>query len=187
MKINLRKASHLERDVQTLITDLSDQLESKHQMDEFSKPLDELAHATQVFDKLIVEIVDLRDIVFHIRKAIAVANAQVGVTNLLADKAKTEQNLKMLVGYSKARPLMPLDEIHSRLEIIKTTERSSYHDCYVTTSILSEDKIKMFKEDVKSYKRDLRKIDADLLELNIKTEIELLPSMVTLLQEEGLL
>ena len=89
MKINLRKASHLERDVQTLITDLSDQLESKHQMDEFSKPLDELAHATQVFDKLITEIKDLRDIVFHIRKAIAVANAQVGVTNLLADKAKT--------------------------------------------------------------------------------------------------
>ena len=55
------------------------------------------------------------------------------------------------------------------------------------TSVISEDMKFQLKEDVKNYKRDLRRIDGDLLECNIKNDIELSPTMVTLLQEEGLL
>ena len=55
------------------------------------------------------------------------------------------------------------------------------------TSILTDQKKFELKEDVENYKRDLRRIDGDLLECNIKNDIELLPRMVTLLQEEGLL
>ena len=49
MKINLRKASQLERDVQTLISDLQDQLEGRIELDEFSKPLDEIERALSTF------------------------------------------------------------------------------------------------------------------------------------------
>ena len=56
MKLNLRKASHLERDIQTLVTDLTDQLESRIELDEFSKPLDELEQALKVFNRLMEEL-----------------------------------------------------------------------------------------------------------------------------------
>ena len=64
MKINLRKASQLERDVQTLISDLQDQLEGRIELDEFSKPLDEIERALFTFNNLMDEIMNLRDVVF---------------------------------------------------------------------------------------------------------------------------
>ena len=186
MKINLRKASQLERDVQTLISDLQDQLEGRIELDEFSKPLDEIERALFTFNKLMTEITQLRDVVFHIRKAVATTNARVGITDLLAEKAKLEQNIKMLSRYTKNYPVLgDMQKLHRRVEAMMKSE-DSYKDT-IMTSIVSEAMKFQLKEDVKNFKRDLRRIDADLLECNIKNDIELEPSMVTLLQEEGLL
>ena len=186
MKINLRKASQLERDVQTLISDLQDQLEGRIELDEFSKPLDEIERALFTFNKLMTEITQLRDVVFHIRKAVATTNARVGITDLLAEKAKLEQNIKMLSRYTKNYPVLgDMQKLHRRVEAMMKSE-DSYKDT-IMTSIVSEAMKFQLKEDVKNFKRDLRRIDSDLLECNIKNDIELEPSMVTLLQEEGLL
>ena len=186
MKINLRKASQLERDVQTLISDLQDQLEGRIELDEFSKPLDEIERALFTFNKLMTEITQLRDVVFHIRKAVATTNARVGITDLLAEKAKLEQNIKMLSRYTKNYPVLgDMQKLHRRVEAMMKSE-DSYKDT-IMTSIVSEAMKFQLKEDVKNFKRDLRRIDADLLECNIKNDIELESTMVTLLQEEGLL
>ena len=186
MKINLRKASQLERDVQTLISDLQDQLEGRIELDEFSKPLDEIERALTTFNRLMREIMNLRDVVFHIRKEVATTNARVGISDLLAEKAKLEQNIKMLSRYTKNYPVLgDMKKLHRRVEAMMKSE-DSYKDT-IMTSIISDEMKDKLKEDVKNYKRDLRRIDGDLLECNIKNDIELLPRMVTLLQEEGLL
>ena len=186
MKINLRKASQLERDVQTLISDLQDQLEGRIELDEFSKPLDEIERALTTFNRLMREIMNLRDVVFHIRKEVATTNARVGISDLLAEKAKLEQNIKMLSRYTKNYPVLgDMKKLHRRVEAMMKAE-DSYRDT-IMTSVISEDMKFQLKEDVKNYKRDLRRIDGDLLECNIKNDIELSPTMVTLLQEEGLL
>ena len=186
MKINLRKASQLERDVQTLISDLQDQLEGRIELDEFSKPLDEIERALSTFNNLMDEIMNLRDVVFHIRKEVATTNARVGITDLLAEKAKLEQNIKMLSRYTKNYPVLDdMKKLHRRVEAMMKSE-DSYKDTYMT-SIVSVELKDELKEQVKTLKRNLRRIDGDLLECNIKNDVELEPSMVTLLQEEGLL
>ena len=172
MKINLRKASQLERDVQTLISDLQDQLEGRIELDEFSKPLDEIERALFTFNKLMTEITQLRDVIFHIRKAVATTNAQVGITDLLAEKAKLEQNIKMLSRYTKNYPVLgDMQKLHRRVEAMMKSE-DSYKDT-IMTSIVSEAMKFQLQEDVKNFKRDLRRIDSDLLECNIKNYIEL--------------
>ena len=104
----------------------------------------------------------------------------------MAEKAKLEQNIKMLSRYTKNYPVLgDMQKLHRRVEAMMKSE-DSYKDT-IMTSIVSESMKFQLKEDVKNFKRDLRRIDADLLECNIKNDIELEPSMVTLLQEEGLL
>ena len=78
-----------------------------------------------------------------------------------------------------------MKKLHKRVEAMMKSE-DSYKATYMT-SIVSVELKDELKEQVKTHKRNLRRIDGDLLECNIKNDIELEPSMVTLLQEEGLL
>ena len=185
MKINLRKASHLERDIQTLITDLSDQLESRIEVDQYSDPDVRLLEASKLFEDAFDKILFLREIAFTIRQRVAALNAECGITDLLADKAKFEQNLRMFVRYSKVRPMMDISELKRRLEDFKSND--SFRDDTIYTTFFTNTRLDKFKADVSSMKKELRSIDATLLEKNIQHKIELSPTDVSFLEKEGLL
>ena len=191
MKISLRKANT----IQELVGEaLKQPLESPANLDVLAidEWKDELIFARKTFLSEMAARAQLVSARYEVRKRISEENAKQGVTTLLATLAETDTMINLM-----KRNVVDLtasdkyDVVEKKLErkiILLDKEGLHYNrsDTY-DVSIIDAETIKTYKEKVKVLKRKRQRINDELLEKNIRSEIELPSWAVDLLREHGLI
>jgi hypothetical protein len=190
MNITLRKANAL----QNSITETMRGIEIKTHIDinEFQSVEEELQRANNTLmindgrrQKLLLAV-------YNIRGLVATANASSGIDLALTKAAFIDKRISQLEELASVSSITALDVIKGKLDKIKNRKddaRSSLYgrDDVVTTSIVAAEQIEQAKNEIKNLKKQKQKINDEVLELNIKTEIPLSEDVVATLTAEGLI
>ena len=187
MKINLRKANAIQVAINETVKGL--EFNATASINEFQDPATEISAATAKFTRNLARRVTLLDALYEIRKAVASANDSTGIDNRLADVARLEKDFQFYSTYAKASVIADSAVINGKLEKIRNRKEDaySYRDETVDTSIFTSSQVDGFKDIVASTKKQKQKLQDELLELNVRTEIEFSAATVTTLTNENIL
>jgi hypothetical protein len=157
-------------------------------INEFQKPEEAIAAASKTFfDNVNRRNVLLRGL-YEIRKATAAANAENGIDARLADIALLEKEVTFFAPYSKSKERLSEAELIGKLNrIANRTEESYYAKAEVETSVLTASDIKLLSTRAIAAKKAKQKLQDELLELNVRTTIELATSTVEVLKAEDII
>jgi hypothetical protein len=119
------------------------------------------------------------------------ANAQSGIDLKLATAAFVDKRVAQLEGLV-VDPVTNLAVINGKLEKIKNSKEESRRSLYgisdtVSTNVIGHEQLDVISAEIKNLKKQKQKINDEVLELNIKTEIPLSEEVVATLQSEGLI
>ncbi len=189
MNISLRKASALQNSINDAVKGID--LKGQVSLTEFHAPVIEIDKAIQEFKTNLHRRDALVKALYDIRKQVSATNNRVGVDEKLTEIAYLEkqiQNYTALAGNEvrekEAVVLGKLDKIKNR----KDDTRSIYgFESTVSTSVFTEEDIKGFKVFVSMAKKAKQKLQDEVLELNVRTDISLSADTVQTLNAEGLL
>lgn len=188
MNITLRKANTIQNSIQETVKSI--EIETSLSINEFQDPATELQKAnTQLFEndtrrqKLLLAL-------YNIRGLVGQANAASGIDVNLAKAAFIDKRIGQLENLASSDVMTDLAVIAGKLKKISEDkgERRIYgYNDSVTTSVLSQEQIDQVKAEIKNLKKQKQKLNDDVLELNIKTEIPLSDDVVATLTAEGLI
>lgn len=190
MNISLRKANALQNSINEAIKSIT--LEMSVDLDEFQDPAAVLQKANEELFANDARRQKLLLALYNIRALVGTANSQSGIDISLAKAAFADKRIAQLEEIAKCRPMVDLSVISGKLQKIAKrpddTRSSLYgRDEAVTTSVITKEQIEQAKNEIKNLKKQKQKINDEILELNIKTEIPLSDDVVSTLTEEGLL
>jgi hypothetical protein len=190
MKINLRKANALQLAIQEAIKGIKFDTEVK--VNEFQVAEDEIARLRNDFAAKQERHRGLLNSLYDIRKAVSQANAAQGVDVKLADVALMDKKIQYLAELAGKTVRDSVEVVAGKMEKLrnrKEDSRSLYygHDATVDTSIFTQEDIAGFRVAVSMGKKAKQKLQDELLEINVRAEIELSADAVTVLTTEGLL
>jgi hypothetical protein len=188
MNITLRRASALQNSIQEAIKAI--RVETEVELNEFQNvdaaitaALDAMQAASAQRDALTVAL-------YAIRGQVSAANSAAGIDQRLTQAAMIDRQLGYVTEIAGAKAAQDRDVITGRLEKIRATpaERSSIYgfNNSVSTSILSAYDIAAARARVQELKKAKQRINDEVLELNIRTEIELTVDTQNTLQAAGL-
>ncbi len=188
MNINLRKAAAIQSELHTLVNNI--ELKTSVEITEFDMPKSVLINSNRELNEELIRLVQLEKVLVSLRKKIANANVENGITDCLADDAGIKRSIGRLESVVRSAPMKDSLEIQQRLDKIKNAGAEGYGyrgSDIVKSSVLSKQELDDFRAQLKSLKRKRREINDALLTSNIQSEIELTADEVELLETEGLL
>jgi uncharacterized protein YdcH (DUF465 family) len=191
MNITLRKANAVQNSINDTVKNI--RVDLTVEINEFQTVEDTLS---KVNNELITNDgrrQNLTMALYNIRALVGTANAASGIDTALAKAAFIDKRIGQLEQLANGTEITPLEVIKGKLEKIKNdkgdnTRRSIYgYSDTVSTGILSKEQIAQAKTEILNLKKQKQKLNDEILELNIKTEIPLGDDTVATLQAEGLL
>jgi hypothetical protein len=191
MNISLRKASALQNSINDAIKGIK--IATSIDLNEFQDVAVELKNANDTLFNNDSRRQRLLLALYNIRGLVGSANAQSGIDTNLAKAAFIDKRIGQLEELAKATEITELDVIKGKLDKIKndkgeTSRRSIYgYSDTVSTSVMSKAQIDQAKAEILNLKKQKQKLNDEILELNIKTEIPLSDEVVASLQAEGLI
>lgn len=187
MNISLRRANAVQNAIQETIKSI--RLETMVELNEFQTPEDVIKLANDALFVADGRRQKLLLAYYNIRGLVGTANASSGIDVNLAKAAFIDRRIVQLEELAACRPLVDLAVIKGRLEKIRNRkEENTYHrDNTVATSVIAQEQIDQARSEIKRLKKEKQKINDEVLELNIKTEIPLSDDVVQTLQTEGIL
>jgi len=189
MNITLRKANAIQNSIQETIRGI--EIKTHVDINEFQDAVTELQTANNTLFANDARRQKLLLAFYNIRSLVGAANAQNGIDTKLATAAFIDKRVSQLDELAQVKPVTDLEVINGRLEKIRNRKedaRSIYgRDESVNTSVIAVDQLKQIRDEIKNLKKQKQKINDEVLELNIKTEIPLSDDVVNTLQAEGLL
>lgn len=191
MNLTLRKANA----VQAAINDTIKSIEIKVtlELNEFIDVVAELQRANAALFANDARRQRLLLALYNIRGLVGQANATSGVDTKLATAAFLDKRLAQLTELAGAEPITDLAVINGKLDKIRNdksdTSRSRLYGVSdtVSTSVISNEQLTTIKNEIKNLKKQKQKINDEVLELNIKTEIPLSEEVEDTLTAEGLI
>ena len=190
MKITLRKASALQNAIQEHIRAIDVKLKIE---------LNEFQDAQAVLDKATTDAISndqrrasLTACLYDIRSLVGSANAMSGINDRLAKAAYIDKRLGQLAGLTAADVIREdATVVAGKLDKIKNDKGESRRSLYgyndtVSTGVLASEQVAKFKADMLELKKSKQKINDEVLELNVRTEIELPSEVEMVLNQEGL-
>jgi len=192
MNITLRKASALQNSINDAVKAIK--VELTVEINEFQSVEDTLAKANTAMIENDARRQKLTMSLYNIRALVGTANAASGINTALAKAAFIDKRIGQMEELAKATEMTAFEVIVGKLDKIKNdkgdvSRRSSiygYTDT-VTTSVLGKEQITQAKAEVLNLKKQKQKINDEVLELNVKTEVPLADETVAVLQAEGLI
>ncbi len=188
MNITLRKANVLQNSIQDTIKGIKMDLVAN--LNEFQNVEEALTKANTTLVENDGRRQKLTMALYNIRALIGTANAQSGINTSLAKAAFIDKRIGQLEELAKADEITAIDVIKGKLDKIKNSKSESriygYHDT-VATGVLSAEQIAQAKTEILSLKKQKQKLNDEILEINVKTEIPLSEDTVAALQAENLL
>jgi hypothetical protein len=187
MKISLRKANAIQAAIIEAVNSL--ELATDVAINEFERPTEKIEEAVNKFSTNLVTRSKLMGVQYEIRRAVARANAEAGINDLLADVAMLEKDISLYTRLAKVRPALENDVIVGKLGKIKGRSEDQFYgrDDVVQTSIFNESAIDAFKSNLASLKKQKVSLQDSLLELNVQTEIEVSDDSEKLLARAGII
>jgi uncharacterized protein YdcH (DUF465 family) len=191
MNITLRKANALQNSIQEAIKGIK--VDLSVEINEFQSVEEVLTKANATLIENDGRRQQLTMALYNIRALVGTANTASGINTMLAKAAFIDKRVGQLEELSKSSEITSLDVIKGKLDKIRNdkgdnSRRSSiygYSDT-VSTSVLSKDQIAQAKAEVLNLKKQKQKLNDEILELNIKTEVPLSEDVVATLQAEKL-
>jgi len=191
MNITLRKANAVQNSINETVKNI--RVDLTIEINEFQNVEDTLSKAN---NELIVNDgrrQNLTMALYNIRALVGTANAASGIDTALAKAAFIDKRISQLEQLANGTEITSLEVIKGKLEKIKNdkgdnTRRSIYgYSDTVSTGILSKEQIAQARTEILNLKKQKQKLNDEILELNIKTEIPLGDDTVATLTAEGLL
>jgi hypothetical protein len=187
MKITLRKANALQNSIQDHLKTV--EVKTQISLNEFQDAAGEITCAREGVVANDIRRAKLTKSLYRIRAQVGRANAEAGVSDLLAEAAYVDKRIGHLKGLAESDTAEVEAVINGKMEKLRNTEAKSriygYGDT-VATGVLTADQIEGYKKDMRDLKKEKQSINDKVLELNVRTEIELDADTVSLLQAEQL-
>ena len=191
MNITLRKANAVQHSITEAIKNIK--IDLTVEINEFQTVEDVITKANSTLVENDGRRQKLTMALYNIRALVGTANAASGIDTALAKAAFIDKRIGQLEELAKATEITALDVIKGKLDKIRNDKSEStrsriygYSDT-VTTGVLGLEQIAQAKAEVLSLKKQKQKINDEVLELNIKTEIPLTEDVVAVLQAEALI
>lgn len=185
MKVSLRKANALQVAINEAIKGL--EFKADVSINEFQLPEKEIQHGIDKFYTNMDRRCHLIGALYEIRKAVAAANVANNIDTRLADLARLEKDLVFVSTYAKQPVRTSLEVIRGKLAKISNRSEDSYYGrAEVETSIFTEEDLETFRISVAALKKQKQALQDELLELNVRTEIEFSDATVTALTNENI-
>jgi hypothetical protein len=191
MNITLRKANAVQHSITEAIKNIK--IDLTVEINEFQTVEDVITKANSILVENDGRRQKLTMALYNIRALVGTANSASGIDTALAKAAFVDKRIGQLEELAKATEITALDVIKGKLDKIRNDKSEStrsriygYSDS-VTTGVLSLEQIAQAKAEILSLKKQKQKINDEVLELNIKTEIPLTEDVVAVLQAEGLI
>jgi hypothetical protein len=192
-KINLRKANAVQSEIRKAIS--SSGVKDTLSVNEYtSSVVDVLEKAMEQFANDATRKVALNTALFNIRKSVAQANCNNGISDILADVELIDAKMAVYSTIATKEVAKSVREIEARIEKLKastadTSTRAIYGDRYsvVETSVVEQGTIDGAKHLVKQLKREKQVLQDKLLTLNVNTVIEINTVDEMVLKVEGIL
>jgi hypothetical protein len=189
MNITLRKANAIQNSITETIRGI--EIKTTIDLNEFQDPTVELQAANNLLFANDTRRQRLLLALYNIRGLVGAANAQSGIDTKLATAAFVDKRVTQLEELAAVKSVTDLAVINGKLEKIrnrKDESRSIYgRDETVSTSVVGAEQLTQIRAEIKNLKKQKQKINDEVLELNIKTEIPLSEEIVKTLSDEGLL
>ena len=187
MQVSLRKANALQVAINEALKGL--EFKSDVSINEFQNPAQEIELAKRKFDLNVQRRWNLISALYDIRTKVASANAANNIDNLLADLARLEKDLVFFAPFAKASVQTDLKVLGGKLEKIANREGESYgfHSSEVSTSVFAETDLEYFRSNLSVAKKKKQALQDQLLEVNVRTTIELATSTVEVLKAEDII
>jgi len=190
MNITLRKANAVQNSINDAVKNTK--IELNVELNEFQNVEDVIGKANNTLVENDGRRQKLTMALYNIRALVGTANASSGIDTALAKAAFIDKRIGQLEQLASANELVALDVIKGKLEKIKNLKDEARSRIYgyndtVTTSVLSKEQIAQAKTEILNLKKQKQKLNDEILELNIKTEIPLSDDVVATLQAEGLI
>lgn len=190
MDINLRKANAIQNAITETVNSI--EIDTRIELNEFQDVAAELKKANDLLFANDARRQKLLLAFYNIRGLVGAANAQCGINTSLAKSAFVDKRISQLQEIAIAKPMTDLAVITGKIEKIRNRPEDNHANFYgraegVDTYVLSEEQIQEAKAEIKNLKKQKVKINDEILELNIKTEIPLSEDVVETLQAEGII
>jgi len=190
MKINLRKASVVQQTIQDEIKRLGTE----------SYTLKVSLFETDIEARLNEQLVKVRENHAHagrlmnanrfLRAIVARKNAEVGITDYLAEEAMLSGAETRLKSFSEATVRQALDSLVAEIESRRTpgTDRSSIYgrEYTVDVNVVPAEAVAEAKRELETIRRRRRKIKDEMVSINVRTEFEVPEQVALVLTELGL-
>ena len=173
MKLTLRKANALQAAINEMVKGLD--LSTTVTLNEFEEVQDQIDAVRNRFFTHNATRTKLVSALYEIRRKVAVANAEAGINDMLADVAALEKQ----IGYNNqlaskgAQTAMRVLNGQVKKNAEAKDEGFGYSRRDVVTSIFTEEEVEDFRRSAANAKREKQRLQDQLLELNVQTEIEL--------------
>ena len=190
MKITLRKANALQLAIGEAIKNIDIVTDAK--INEFQVGETEIARVATEFRANLARRTQLMDAMYAIRKAVGTANAGAGVDVKLADVAMLEKQVQFYNGLAGKKVRESAAVVEGQLNKLRESKDDSRRSIYgyastVDTSVLTAEDLRDFRVQAAEAKKAKQKLQDELLEINVRTEIEIAQDAVEFLTVEGLL
>lgn len=186
MKITLRRANALQNAIQDHLKTID--VKVVVSLNEFQDAEGVVAVARGDLVTNDMRRAQLTRALYRIRAQVGRANVESGVNDLLADAAYVDRRISHLKSLAESEATEAIAVLVGKLDKIRNdkSERRFYSGDTVNTGVLNTDQINSFKADVQSFKKQKQSINDRVLELNVRTEIELDADVIDILVKEHL-
>lgn len=187
MRITLRKASALQNSINEAIKGI--RLDSDIRINEFQNGEAEVIAARNTLLANINRKVELTNALYAIRKEVAQANVNASIDLRLTEVANIEKNIQIYSDAVNSRVRESAEVLQGKLTKLRAADvsRSIYRDEEVVSGVVTENDIAEFRNFLAQAKKAKQKIQDQILESNVRTEITLNERVVEVLTAENLL
>lgn len=188
MKINLRQAHAIQTQIREEISRLN--LVPSVTLNEFENPKDRIDTARSEFEGSLKTHEKLNGVLLDIRKRVARSNVDEGISDLLADAASLDTQIKLYQQFADAKPQQPLEVLEGRLEKRRNTAEGSVYQTIsgdVYSGIFAQNEIDRYRRVLADLKRAKQGVQEQILTANIDTQIELNEDEEKLLARLGII
>jgi hypothetical protein len=175
MKINLRKAHAIQQQIREELNRLD--FSTEVQLNEYEWAEDQVKAAKSNLENHLVTWDKLLGIMLDIRKKVAQANADEGISDLLADAASIDKQIQLYTQLANAQPQEKVTVLNGRLKKRADSAEESVYSGFgsngIRTGILTEKDINEYRVELANLKRTKQGVQEMILAANIETEIDL--------------
>lgn len=187
MNVTLRKANAIQASINEALKGL--EFNDTVSINEFQNVAEAFDAASTKFISNLARRLDLTSALYEIRKSVGSANYNASIDSRLAEVARLEKDIQFFGKYASAKVRESDAVINGKLDKIRNRKEDTYYgrNEEVSTSIFTTEQVEKFKQSLASAKKQKQKLQDELLEANVRTEITLSEQTVATLTKENIL